>query len=127
MYTGPPPLAPGFEIALCSIAKEQEHFRGGSSAVQIHSSNIDDRTMHEVYLWPFSEAGKADVGFVMCAYNKINQTQAWQNPKLINETIALLIRSNRKEDGVYLRTRVTKQDQVAEGPHPRSLRGRDES
>jgi hypothetical protein len=33
---------------LCSIANEQEHYRGGSSAAQIASSNIDDRTMHEV-------------------------------------------------------------------------------
>ncbi|KAJ6524599.1 glycoside hydrolase superfamily [Mycena vulgaris] len=70
------------------IANEQEHFRGGSSVVQIYSSNIDDRTMHEascaVYLWPFAEAVKAGVGAVMCSYNKINQTQACQNSKLIN-------------------------------------------
>ncbi|KAJ7908199.1 glycoside hydrolase superfamily [Mycena leptocephala] len=66
------------------IANEQEHYRGGSSAAQIASSNIDDRTMHEVYLWPFAEAVKAGVGSVMCAYNKVNQTQACQNSKLIN-------------------------------------------
>ncbi|KAF7344682.1 Beta-glucosidase [Mycena venus] len=66
------------------IANEQEHYRGGSSAAQISSSNIDDRTMHEVYLWPFAEAVKAGVGSVMCSYNKINQTQACQNSKLIN-------------------------------------------
>ncbi|KAJ7164325.1 glycoside hydrolase superfamily [Mycena filopes] len=66
------------------IANEQEHYRGGSSAKQIYSSNIDDRTMHEVYLWPFAEAVKAGVGAVMCSYNKINQTQACQNSKLIN-------------------------------------------
>ncbi|KAF7342570.1 Glycoside hydrolase family 3 protein [Mycena sanguinolenta] len=66
------------------IANEQEHYRGGSSAAQIASSNIDDRTMHELYLWPFAEAVKAGVGSVMAAYNKINQTQACQNSKLIN-------------------------------------------
>ncbi|KAF7335801.1 Fn3-like domain-containing protein [Mycena venus] len=66
------------------IGNEQEHFRGGSEAAQIYSSNIDDRTLHEVYLWPFAEAVKADVGAVMCSYNKINQTQACQNSKLIN-------------------------------------------
>ncbi|KAJ6529216.1 glycoside hydrolase superfamily [Mycena capillaripes] len=66
------------------MANEQEHYRGGSSAAQIYSSNIDDRTMHEVYLWPFAEAIKAGVGSVMCSYNKINQTQACQNSKLIN-------------------------------------------
>ncbi|KAJ6607197.1 beta-glucosidase [Mycena sp. CBHHK59/15] len=66
------------------IANEQEHYRGGSSAAQIYSSNIDDKTMHELYLWPFAEAVKAGVGAVMCSYNKINQTQACQNSKLIN-------------------------------------------
>ncbi|KAJ7612270.1 glycoside hydrolase superfamily [Roridomyces roridus] len=66
------------------IANEQEHYRGGSDAVQVYSSNIDDRTLHEVYLWPFAEAVKAGVGAVMCSYNKINQTQACQNSKLIN-------------------------------------------
>ncbi|KAJ7138341.1 beta-glucosidase [Mycena epipterygia] len=66
------------------IGNEQEHFRGGSEAAQIYSSNIDDKTLHEVYLWPFAEAVKAGVGSVMCSYNKINQTQACQNSKLIN-------------------------------------------
>ncbi|KAJ6578318.1 beta-glucosidase, partial [Mycena capillaripes] len=66
------------------IANEQEHFRGGSNARQIYSSNIDDKTMHELYLWPFAEAIKAGVGSVMCSYNKINQTQACQNSKLMN-------------------------------------------
>ncbi|KAF7300310.1 Fn3-like domain-containing protein [Mycena chlorophos] len=66
------------------IGNEQEHFRGGSEGFPIYSSNIDDKTMHEVYLWPFSEAIKADVGAVMCSYNLINQTQACQNSKVIN-------------------------------------------
>ncbi|KAJ7120054.1 beta-glucosidase [Mycena epipterygia] len=66
------------------IANEQEHFRGQSMAAQIYSSNLDDRTLHELYLWPFAEAVQAGVGAVMCSYNKINQTQACQNSKLIN-------------------------------------------
>ncbi|KAJ7857363.1 glycoside hydrolase superfamily, partial [Mycena leptocephala] len=66
------------------IANEQEHMRGGSEAAKIYSSNVDDKTLHEVYLWPFAEAVKAGVGSVMCSYNKINQTQACQNSKLIN-------------------------------------------
>jgi len=66
------------------IANEQEHFRGGSEAFQIYSSDVDDRTLHEVYAWPFAEAVWAGVGSVMCSYNKINQTQACQNSKLIN-------------------------------------------
>lgn len=66
------------------IANEQEHFRGGSQAPQISSSNIDDRTMHELYLWPFAEAVKAGVGAMMCSYQKVNQTQACQNSKILN-------------------------------------------
>ncbi|KAJ7493516.1 hypothetical protein FB451DRAFT_1387688 [Mycena latifolia] len=34
------------------IADEHEHFRGGSEASQIYSSNIDDTTFYELYLWP---------------------------------------------------------------------------
>ncbi|KAJ7059386.1 glycoside hydrolase superfamily [Mycena amicta] len=66
------------------IANEQEHFRGGSEGFPIYSSNLDDKTLHEVYLWPFAEAVKAGVGSVMCSYNLINQTQACQNSKLMN-------------------------------------------
>ena len=33
------------------IANEQETNRNPSGNVQSVSSNIDDRTMHEVYLW----------------------------------------------------------------------------
>ena len=32
------------------------------------SSNIDDRTMHEIYMWPFANAVKAGVSYVMCRY-----------------------------------------------------------
>lgn len=66
------------------VANEQEHYRGGRQATQIQSSNVDDRTMHEVYVWPFADAVHAGVGSLMCSYNKINQTQACQNSKLLN-------------------------------------------
>jgi len=36
------------------------------------SSNIDDRTMHELYLWPFANAVHAGVASVMCSYNRLN-------------------------------------------------------
>lgn len=35
------------------------------------SSNLDDRTMHELYLWPFAEGVRAGVGSVMIAYNAV--------------------------------------------------------
>ncbi|KAI1453825.1 glycoside hydrolase family 3 protein [Annulohypoxylon moriforme] len=44
------------------------------------SSNLDDRTMHEIYLWPFADAVHANVASVMCSYNKINGTWTCENP-----------------------------------------------
>jgi beta-glucosidase-like glycosyl hydrolase len=68
------------------IGNEQEHFRqswewGTPNAI---SANIDDRTLHEIYAWPFAEAVKAGVGSVMCSYNQVNNSYACQNSKLMN-------------------------------------------
>ena len=68
------------------IANEQEHFRqswewGTPNAI---SSNIDDRTLHEIYAWPFAESVRAGVASVMCSYNQINNSYACQNSKLMN-------------------------------------------
>ncbi|PLW43839.1 hypothetical protein PCASD_05790 [Puccinia coronata f. sp. avenae] len=65
------------------IANEQEHYRGGSGG-KASSSNLDDRTLREVYDWPFAEAIRVDVDYVMCSYNRVNQTHACENSKLIN-------------------------------------------
>ena len=43
------------------------------------SSNVDDRTLHELYLWPYARAIEAGVGAVMCAYNKVNNVYACEN------------------------------------------------
>lgn len=48
------------------------------------SSNIGDRAMHELYLWPFADAVKANVASVMCAYNKVNGSWACENDKIMN-------------------------------------------
>jgi beta-glucosidase len=48
------------------------------------SSNLDDRTMHELYMWPFANAVKAGVASVMCSYNRINGTYACENSKSLN-------------------------------------------
>ncbi|KAL9120170.1 MAG: hypothetical protein Q9187_003278, partial [Circinaria calcarea] len=68
------------------IANEQEHFRqafewGLPNAM---SSNIDDRTLHELYLWPFAESIKVGVAAVMCSYNMVNNSYACGNSKLLN-------------------------------------------
>ncbi|WWC88926.1 uncharacterized protein L201_003841 [Kwoniella dendrophila CBS 6074] len=52
------------------IGNEQETGRRWTS------SNIDDRTAHEVYLWPFQDAVQAGVASTMCSYNGLNGTYA---------------------------------------------------
>ncbi|KAL7783654.1 glycoside hydrolase family 3 protein [Trichoderma ceciliae] len=44
------------------------------------SSNADDRTLHELYAWPFADAVHANVASVMCSYNKLNTTWACEDP-----------------------------------------------
>ncbi|KAF2017320.1 glycoside hydrolase family 3 protein [Aaosphaeria arxii CBS 175.79] len=68
------------------IANEQEHFRQARewALPNAISSNIDDRTMHEVYAWPFAESVRAGVASVMCSYNQVNNSYACQNSKLLN-------------------------------------------
>lgn len=48
------------------------------------SSNVDDRTIHELYLWPFADAVKAGVASVMCSYNQVNGSQACENSKILS-------------------------------------------
>lgn len=68
------------------IGNEQEHFRQAWAWGIPHaiSSNIDDRTMHEIYAWPFLDAVKAGVASVMCAYNMVNNSYACGNSKMLN-------------------------------------------
>jgi beta-glucosidase len=48
------------------------------------SSNIDDRALHELYLWPFQDALRAGSGNIMCSYNRVNNSYSCQNSKLLN-------------------------------------------
>ncbi|KAF8864173.1 glycoside hydrolase family 3 protein [Acephala macrosclerotiorum] len=76
------------------ISNEQEHFRQQPEAVgygfnisEAISSNIDDTTMHELYLWPFADAVRAGVGSIMCSYNQVNNSYSCQNSKLLNDLL----------------------------------------
>jgi beta-glucosidase len=74
------------------IAYEQETNRlaPGSNALYPDqpnasvSSNLDDRSMHELYLWPFADAVRAGTGAVMCSLQRVNNSYACQNSKALN-------------------------------------------
>ena len=69
------------------IGNEQEHFRQGAPPAYLTaaiSSNIDDVTMHELYLWPFADAVRAGTASIMCSYNQLNNSYACQNSYLQN-------------------------------------------
>ncbi|KAH8601466.1 glycoside hydrolase family 3 protein [Bisporella sp. PMI_857] len=68
------------------IGNEQEHFRqswewGLPNAM---STNMDDRTLHEMYGWPFQDSVKAGVASVMCSYQMLNNSYSCGNSKLLN-------------------------------------------
>lgn len=54
------------------IANEQEMYRMYNLVQPGISSNLDDRTLHELYLWPFAEGVRSGVGSVMIAYQAVS-------------------------------------------------------
>lgn len=51
------------------------------------SSNIDDRSLHEVYGWPFMDLIHDGVVSFMCSYNQINNSAGCQNSQLLNNVL----------------------------------------
>ncbi|KAF8908321.1 glycoside hydrolase family 3 protein [Mucidula mucida] len=60
------------------LANNQEHWRYGLSA------DLDDRTIRELYAWPFKRSIDAGVTSVMCGYNRFNQTSSCHNGPLLD-------------------------------------------
>jgi beta-glucosidase len=57
------------------------------------SSNVDDRTLHEIYLPPFAAAvTQAKVGAVMCAYGFVNGIASCQAPDLLKTVLRTELR-----------------------------------
>lgn len=48
-----------------------------------YSSNADDKTIHEAYLWPFYDAVKNGMGAVMCAMTEVNGSASCENGDLL--------------------------------------------
>ncbi|KAH9988723.1 glycoside hydrolase superfamily [Russula vinacea] len=57
---------------------EQENQR------MMESSNVDDRTQHEIYVAPFLRSVMAGLASVMCSYNLVNGTYACENNHTLN-------------------------------------------
>ncbi|KAJ8124262.1 hypothetical protein O1611_g9379 [Lasiodiplodia mahajangana] len=81
-------------VQACSkhlVANEQETQRSSTtvdgSVVEAISSNVDDRTLHELYLWPFGNAVKAGTSTVMCAYNRLNGNYSCANSDLLTTVL----------------------------------------
>ncbi len=53
----------------------------------VYSANLDDKTMHEIYLWPFASSVVAGVGSFMCAGNAVNGTRSCENDKAQNRLL----------------------------------------
>ncbi|CAF1225946.1 unnamed protein product [Adineta steineri] len=66
------------------ICNEQDTHRSGDNDDVVYSANLDDKTMHEIYLWPFASSVAAGAGSIMCSANEINDTRACQNNKTQN-------------------------------------------
>ena len=60
---------------------EQENQR------MMESSNVDDRTEHEIYVAPFLRSVMAGLASVMCSYNLINGTYACENDHTMNDIL----------------------------------------
>jgi len=64
------------------VMSTMRHYIGNDqeSGRNFISSNMDDRTAHELYLWPFQDAVHAGVVSTMCSYNGLNFTHSCANP-----------------------------------------------
>ena len=51
------------------------------------SSEVDERTLRELYLRPFRAAVEADVGSVMTAYNRVNGTHMSDHTRLVSDVL----------------------------------------
>lgn len=64
------------------VANEQELDRNRSS------SNIDERTLHQIYTLPYEIAIKeGDPGGVMCAFNQVNGVWSCENGTILNDIL----------------------------------------
>lgn len=96
-YFGEDPYLAG-EVAVCYVLGVQSH--GVISTIKhfaangqewdrfISSANIDERTLHEIYLEPFRKAvQEGGIGSIMTACGRLNDVPCAQNPYLLRQTL----------------------------------------
>lgn len=77
-------------VQKCGIGTSIKHFAANSQEYRrmSSSSELSERTLHEIYLPAFEEAVKeAKPRTVMCSYNKVNGTFASENRMLLTEIL----------------------------------------
>ncbi|WRT68513.1 uncharacterized protein IL334_005489 [Kwoniella shivajii] len=60
---------------------------GGRTGCRDVSSEVDDKTMKELYLPSFAETVRAGTGSIMCSYNRINGTAACESNDALNRIL----------------------------------------
>lgn len=66
------------------ILNEQELRRRETDLGEAISSNVDERALHELYVFPFMNALREGAGSIMCSYQRANHSYGCQNSKLLN-------------------------------------------
>ncbi|OLN85832.1 putative beta-glucosidase D [Colletotrichum chlorophyti] len=72
------------------LLNEQETNRSSgisATTTQVYSSNADDKTIHELYSWPFADGVKAGMMAVMCGMTRVNGTLSCENSALITSLL----------------------------------------
>lgn len=83
------------------VAATMKHFVGNESEIErtTMSSDIEERVLREVYLYPFEQAVKrAGTWGIMSSYNKVNGTYAAENHFVLTE----VLRGDWGYDGVVM-------------------------
>lgn len=106
-YSEDPELTADLAVAMIEglqgegIAATVKHFAGNESEIErtTISSEIDERSLREIYLRPFEDAVKrAGVWGIMSGYNKINGTYAAENHWLLTQ----VLRDDWGYDGIVM-------------------------
>ncbi|KAH6972065.1 glycosyl hydrolase family 3 N terminal domain-containing protein [Ilyonectria sp. MPI-CAGE-AT-0026] len=69
------------------LLNEQEYRRYSSDLGESISSNVDDRTLHELYVFPFMDSLREGAASIMCSYQRANHSYGCQNSKLLNQVL----------------------------------------